>query len=126
MAWSERSGPSPARWSPCVRDDRPHLGASGQGVPLAGAASRSRPSSCGDEEDGAVVLRMLDRMGRGKDPAGARCRRRATGSAWTLFEHEQRGGPKLPDPEDTPWTHGGPPRGDAAESPDPVTPEDLL
>lgn len=29
--------------------------------------------------------------------------------AWTLFEHDQRGGPKLPSTEETPWTHGGPP-----------------
>ena len=49
--------------------------------------------------------------------------------AWTLFEHDQRGGPKLPDPEDTPWTHGGPPGAASdgpAEKPDPVTAEDLL
>jgi hypothetical protein len=54
--------------------------------------------------------------------------------AWTLFEHDQRVGAKLPDPEETPWTHGGPPPGfaggtpssDVAELPDAVTTEDLL
>jgi hypothetical protein len=45
---------------------------------------------------------------------------------FTLFEHEQRGGAKLPDPEDTPWTHGGPPGEPAAEAADPVTEEDVL
>ena len=45
---------------------------------------------------------------------------------FTLFEHEQRGGAKLPDPEDTPWTHGGPPGEAVQESADPLTPEDVL
>ena len=75
--------------------------------------------------DGVLVLRLTDKMGRGKDPAEGSVPQKGDRIAWTLFEHEQRGGPKLPDPEETPWTHGGPPGADA-ESPDPVTPEDLL
>jgi hypothetical protein len=43
-----------------------------------------------------------------------------------LFEREQRGGAKLPEPEQTPWTHGGPPGEPGPEPADPVTEEDLL
>ena len=48
---------------------------------------------------------------------------------FTLFEHEQRGGAKLPDADETPWTHGGPPGEEAAKTvpeADPVTEEDVL
>jgi hypothetical protein len=68
----------------------------------------------------------MDRMGRAKDPAEGSVPVKGDRIAWTLFEHDQRGGPKLPDPEETPWTHGGPPRTETAEIPDLVTPEDLL
>lgn len=73
------------------------------------------------------MLRILDRMGRGKEPAPGSLPEPGDRIAWTLFEHDQRGGPKLPDPEATPWTHGGPPgAAGLAERPDPVTAEDLL
>ncbi|MFE2056010.1 hypothetical protein [Streptomyces sp. NPDC059446] len=99
----------------------------------AGADTGSGPDSVGDpdtEGGGPVhlVLRITDRMGRGKEPAPGSLPEPGDRIAWTLFEHDQRGGPKLPDPEDTPWTHGGPPGagGGPAEQPDPVTAEDLL
>ncbi|MEV0452201.1 hypothetical protein [Streptomyces sp. NPDC050600] len=78
------------------------------------------------EPDGAVVLRVTDRMGRAKEPAERSVPEKGERIAWTLFEHEARVGAKLPDPEETPWTHGGPPRADAVELPDAVTPEDVL
>ncbi|GAA2799306.1 membrane protein [Streptomyces showdoensis] len=78
------------------------------------------------EPDGALVLRVTDRMGRAKEPAEGSVPEKGERIAWTLFEHEARVGAKLPDPEETPWTHGGPPRADAVEPPDAVTPEDLL
>jgi hypothetical protein len=80
---------------------------------------------------GGVVLRVLDKMGRGKEPEPGSVPQKGDQVCFTLFEHEQRGGPKLPDPEETPWTHGGPPRTDSSgvpvpEAPDAVTTEDLL
>ncbi|WNF27213.1 hypothetical protein RI138_10385 [Streptomyces sp. C11-1] len=101
------------------------LEALGDGPEASGNGSES------PADDGGVllVLRILDRMGRGKEPAPGSVPEPGERIAWTLFEHDQRSGPKLPDPEDTPWTHGGPPGADAAtraEYPDPVTPEDLL
>ncbi|MFI6286528.1 hypothetical protein ACIBCM_17525 [Streptomyces sp. NPDC051018] len=124
MAWSESKRPSPRPLLTVRTDDRPHLeeGAkvyrSLDGKPQSAAFVRY-------EADGVLVLRLTDRMGRGKDPAEGSVPAEGDRIAWTLFEHDQRGGPKLPDPEDTPWTHGGPP-GTAAEDPDPVTPEDVL
>ncbi|MFJ2024256.1 hypothetical protein ACIODW_10680 [Streptomyces sp. NPDC087897] len=117
--------------------DGPSAGAAHEnGSPAApdGEAARAsgfRAPAGGAADDGEVlmVLRLLDRMGRGKEPAPGSVPEPGDRIAWTLFEHDQRGGPKLPDPEETPWTHGGPPGADAAaraEHPDPVTSEDLL
>lgn len=60
-----------------------------------------------EDEGAAVVLRITDKMGRGKEPEAGSVPEKGDLLCFTLFEHEQRGGAKLPDPEDTPWTHGG-------------------
>ncbi|KUH36376.1 MULTISPECIES: hypothetical protein [Streptomyces] len=125
MAWTESKRPSPRPLLTVRTDDAPHVGErvkayrSLDGRPQAAEFVRY-------EEDGSLVLRLLDRMGRGRDPAEGSVPEKGDRLVWTLFEHEPRVGPKLPDPEETPWTHGGPPRSEAAEIPDPVTPEDLL
>ncbi|MFI1829956.1 hypothetical protein ACH41E_26480 [Streptomyces sp. NPDC020412] len=124
MAWSESKRPAPRPLVTVRTDDRPHLGErvkayrSLDGKPQSAEFVRQEP-------DGALVLRLLDRMGRAKEPAEGSVPQKGDRIAWTLFEHDQRGGPKLPEPEDTPWTHGGPPTA-SAEDPDPVTPEDIL
>lgn len=125
MAWSESRRPAPRPLLTVRTDDRPHIG---DGVKVYRSLD-GKPQSAQFvryEEDGSLVLRVLDRMGRGKEPAEGSVPEKGDRLVWTLFEHDQRVGPKLPDPEETPWTHGGPPRADVAESPDPVTPEDLL
>ncbi|MFG3345544.1 hypothetical protein ACGF1Z_10830 [Streptomyces sp. NPDC048018] len=123
MARTERNRPRPQL---TVRtEDRPHLGA---GVRVYRSLD-GKPQSAefvGMEEDGALVLRILDRMGRAKEPAEGSVPEKGERIAWTLFEHDQRAGAKLPDPEETPWTHGGPPRSDVAELPDTFTREDIL
>ncbi|MEW1903012.1 MULTISPECIES: hypothetical protein [unclassified Streptomyces] len=125
MAWTESKRPAPRPLLTVRTDDRPHLDErvrvyrSLDGKPQTAEFVRY-------EEDGALVLRVLDRMGRSKEPAEGSVPEKGERIAWTLFEHDQRTGPKLPDPEETPWTHGGPPRADAVELPDPVTPEDVL
>ncbi|MGW6461748.1 hypothetical protein ACWF94_38420 [Streptomyces sp. NPDC055078] len=127
MAWSESKRPSPRPLITLLTDDLPHLGErvkvyrSLDGKPQS--AECVRYEAAGDST--LLVLRLTDRMGRSKDPAEGSVPVKGDRIAWTLFEHDQRGGPKLPDPEETPWTHGGPP-GTDAEAPDPVTPEDLL
>jgi hypothetical protein len=131
MAYSESKRPSPRPLVTVRTDEHPHLGErtkvyrSLEGRPQAAEfVGYAEP-----EEGGAppLVLRILDRMGRSKEPAPGSVPEPGDRIAWTLFEHDQRGGPKLPDPEQTPWTHGGPPGAAGhAESPDPVTAEDLL
>ncbi|MGC5361774.1 hypothetical protein ACPXCE_08795 [Streptomyces sp. DT24] len=105
-------------------------GPDGTGPGETGPADGGRDSDAAGEAGsggGSLVLRVLDRMGRGREPAPGSVPEPGEVIVWTLFEHDQRGGPKLPDPEETPWTHGGPPSaaGDP-EHPDPVTAEDLL
>ncbi|MFD7892222.1 hypothetical protein ACFV3O_28110, partial [Streptomyces albidoflavus] len=101
--------------------------------PEAGAECAARDSTGDGAGPGErlLLLRVLDRMGRGREPEEGSVPEKGDRICWTLFEHDQRGGPKLPDPEETPWTHGGPPEPPGAlpgpaTAPDPVTPEDLL
>ncbi|MEO3978904.1 hypothetical protein [Streptomyces sp. CAU 1734] len=124
MAWSESKRPAPRPLVTLRTDDTPHLG---ERIKVFRSLD-GKPQSAefaGYETDGSLTLRLTDRMGRSKDPAQGSVPAKGDRIAWTLFEHDQRGGPKLPDPEETPWTHGGPP-GTAAENPDPVTSEDIL
>lgn len=143
MAYSESKRPSPRPLVTVRTGERPHLGErtkvyrSLDGKPQTAEFVRYAAADAGGTADTGpdgpvhIVLRITDRMGRSKEPAPGSVPERGDRIAWTLFEHDQRGGPKLPDPEDTPWTHGGPPGaggGSAgpAEQPDPVTAEDLL
>jgi hypothetical protein len=111
MTYSESKRPSPRPLLTVRTDDLPHLGErtkvyrSLDGKPQAAEFVRFTA-------DGALVVRLTDRMGRGREPAPGSVPEPGERIAWTLFEHDQRGGPKLPDPEQTPWTHGGPPGAD--------------
>ncbi|WP_435246639.1 hypothetical protein [Streptomyces sp. NRRL F-5630] len=81
----------------------------------------------GRTEDGALLLTVRDRMGRGAEPDPGSVPAVGETLCFTLFPHDQRPGPGLPDAEATPWTHGGPPDGvPVAEAPDAVTEEDVL
>ncbi|WP_399090648.1 hypothetical protein ACGH2B_18570 [Streptomyces sp. BBFR2] len=81
----------------------------------------------GDGAAGSLTVRLTGGMGRGKVPAPGSVPEPGETVCWTLFEHAPRGGPQLPEPEDTPWTHGGPPpTGPEGDAPDPMTPEDFL
>ncbi|MFE7617775.1 hypothetical protein [Streptomyces sp. NPDC057496] len=132
MAYSESRRPSPRPLVTVRTDERPHLGERTKVYrSLDGRPQTVEFVAYAEPEDGgapSLVLRVLDRMGRSKEPAPGSVPEPGDRISWTLFEHDQRGGPKLPDPEETPWTHGGPPGAAAghAEHPDPVTAEDLL
>ncbi|MET8562587.1 hypothetical protein ABZV75_19005 [Streptomyces flaveolus] len=125
MAYSEGKRPSPRPLVTVRTDDRPHLAERARVYRSLGGKPQS--AECvGQEADGVLVLRVLDRMGRGKEPEPGSVPEKGDRVCFTLFEHEQRGGAKLPDPEETPWTHGGPPGEPAPEAPDTVTEEDVL
>ncbi|WP_367322857.1 hypothetical protein [Streptomyces sp. HUAS ZL42] len=127
MAYSEGKRPSPRPLVTVRTDDRPHLGERAK-VYRSLAGKPQAAEYVGTEGDGVLVLRIVDKMGRGKEPETGSVPEKGDQVCFTLFEHEQRGGAKLPDPEETPWTHGGPPGETAAvpEAADPVTEEDLL
>ncbi|MGW2296152.1 hypothetical protein [Streptomyces violaceorubidus] len=136
MAYSESRRPSPRPLVTVRTDDRPHLGERVKVYRSLGGRPQTAEyvgpafpdESDRDPHDGTLVLRITDKMGRGKEPEPGSVPEKGDLVCFTLFEHEQRGGAKLPDPEQTPWTHGGPP-GEAAavpEAADAQTEEDVL
>ncbi|MGV9393583.1 hypothetical protein ACWDQL_31240 [Streptomyces olivaceus] len=135
MAYSESKRPSPRPLVTVRTDDRPHLAERAKvyrtlnGKPqTAEYVGPALSSPDGAPDDGTVLLRITDKMGRGKEPEPGSVPEKGDLLCFTLFEHEQRGGAKLPDPEQTPWTHGGPPgeTAAAAEAADAQTEEDVL
>ncbi|MGW6905896.1 hypothetical protein [Streptomyces sp. NPDC054940] len=142
MAYSEGKRPSPRPLVTVRTDDRPHLGERAKVFRSLGGKPQSAEfvgyeespdeegaggGGGGSEGGGALlVLRVLDKMGRGKEPEEGSVPEKGDLVCFTLFEHEQRGGAKLPDPEETPWTHGGPPGEQVSEAADALTEEDVL
>ncbi|MDO0927567.1 hypothetical protein QQY24_19920 [Streptomyces sp. TG1A-8] len=127
MAYGEGRRPSPRPLVTVRTQDRPHLAERAKVYrSLNGRPQAAEFTGCEDAAEGLLVLRIVDRMGRGKQPEAGSVPERGDRVCFTLFEHEQRGGAKLPDPEETPWTHGGPPGEAAGEAPDTVTEEDVL
>ncbi|MFE5535050.1 hypothetical protein [Streptomyces sp. NPDC056492] len=129
MEWTESKRPSPRPLVTVATEDRPQLAESGGGKVFRSLEGRPQAAQfVRFEEDGRLlVLRLLDKMGRGREPEPGSVPEKGDRVCWTLFEHDARGGPKLPDPEKTPWTHGGPPGSrTAAPLPDTVTDEDIL
>jgi hypothetical protein len=125
MAYSEGKRPSPRPLVTVRTDDRPHLGERAKVYRSLGGKPQAA-EFVGLEAEDLLVLRIVDKMGRGKEPEPGSVPEKGDRVCFTLFEHEQRGGAKLPDPEDTPWTHGGPPGEATVPDPDPVTAEDVL
>jgi hypothetical protein len=63
-----------------------------------------------DEARGQLTIRLLSGMGRRKDPEPGSVPEPGEQVVFTLFELAPRQSAPLPEPEDTPWTHGGPPQ----------------
>ncbi len=119
MAYSESRRPSPRPLVTVRTDDRPHLGERVKVYRSLGGKPQTAEfvEYAAGPEDGLLVLRIMDKMGRGKEPEPGSVPEKGDRLCFTLFEHEPRGGAKLPDPEETPWTHGGPPGEEPAPSP---------
>ncbi|WP_424213676.1 hypothetical protein ACN20G_17230 [Streptomyces sp. BI20] len=148
MEWTDSKRPSPRPLLVLSGEDGPQLAEPGTKV---WRSLDGRPQAAefvgwdGPQEAGRIVLRLLDKMGRGREPEPGSVPEKGDRTCWTLFEHDVRSGPRLPEPEQTPWTHGGPPTigepnppamaparaGTAAgaprpaEAPDPLTAEDV-
>ncbi|GGS17125.1 hypothetical protein AB0E75_18590 [Streptomyces griseoviridis] len=127
MAYGEGRRPSPRPLVTVRTDDRPQLAERGKVYRSLGGKPQAA-EFVEEAGEGLLVLRIVDKMGRGREPEPGSVPEKGDLVCFTLFEHEQRGGAKLPDPEATPWTHGGPPGETAAvpEAPDPLTEEDVL
>ncbi|KUJ69178.1 hypothetical protein ACZ90_12550 [Streptomyces albus subsp. albus] len=128
MAWSEAKVPRPRPLVTVVTEDLPQLSGEAPASRLYRALpdGRTQSGEFAGYAPGGLVVRLTGGMGRGKVPDPGTVPEVGDQVCWTLFEHAPRGGPELPDPERTPWTHGGPPDTAAADGPDPVTEEDYL
>jgi hypothetical protein len=101
--------------------DRPHADP-GREVHRAGAATAQKAEIVAvDLGEGTVTLRLTSGMGRRKEPEPGTVPQPGEEVCFTLFELAVRQSAPLPDPEDTPWTHGGPPAAAALSSPAPGT-----
>ncbi|MFD1831768.1 hypothetical protein ACFSJS_19250 [Streptomyces desertarenae] len=126
MAYSAGKRPMPRPLVTVRTEDLPHL-EEGVRVYRALDDGRTQPGEfTGSPGPGLLTVRLTGGMGRARTPEAGSVPEEGETVCWTLFEHAPRGGPDLPDPERTPWTHGGPPDPDALDAPDPVTAEDLL
>ncbi|MER0246628.1 hypothetical protein AAHZ94_32580, partial [Streptomyces sp. HSW2009] len=120
MAYSEAKVPRPRPLVTLATDDRPLLdegtklyralaGGKTQTAEFVAYGGPERDGGAGPAEALTLVVRLTGGMGRGKVPEAGTVPEAGDRVCWTLFEHAPRGGPELPDPEQTPWTHGGPP-----------------
>ncbi|MFE6865504.1 hypothetical protein ACFVFS_03015 [Kitasatospora sp. NPDC057692] len=102
-------------------DDRPHadLGrevhrvrepaASGDGAGAGAGPAQKAVIAAADPEAGTITVRVLSGMGRRKEPEPGSLPEPGERVTFTLFELTVRQAAPLPEPDDTPWTHGGPP-----------------
>jgi hypothetical protein len=126
MAYTEAKLPRPRPLVTVRTDDRPQLAERITLHRALGAKTQTAEFvSVTPGEPGALVIRLTGGMGRGRVPDPGSVPATGDRVCWTLFAHAPRGGPELPGPEETPWTHGGPPGG-SRDDPDPLTPEDYL
>ncbi|AXI77676.1 hypothetical protein [Peterkaempfera bronchialis] len=107
-------------------DDRPHADPGREvhrawGAPRPDGGGSATPQKAEivrfDPADGTVVLRLTSGMGRRREPEPGTVPQPGERVCFTLFELTVRQSAPLPDPEDTPWTHGGPPGTAAAPRP---------
>jgi hypothetical protein len=127
-AYTEGKRPRPRPLVTLRTEDGPHLaeGDTVHRLPAEGAGKQTAEFA-GSPGPGLLTVRLTGGMGRGKEPAPGTVPEVGDRLCWTLFDHAPRGGPGVPEPEDTPWTHGGPPgAAPLAEAADRETPEDLL
>ncbi|MFC4036456.1 hypothetical protein ACFO3J_34210 [Streptomyces polygonati] len=127
MAYSEGRRPMPRPLVTVATGDVPQAepGAKAyRAVPEAKSAQGSELVAVEGVEGGPfpewlVTVRLTGGMGSGRTPKEGSVPEPGDRVCFTFFEHDARSGPALPDPEATPWTHGGPPG--AARAPGDLT-----
>ncbi|WP_354640604.1 hypothetical protein [Kitasatospora camelliae] len=105
--------------------DRPHADPGREvhrawGAPRAegqgGGAAQRAVVVAADPAEGTVTVRVVSGMGRRREPEPGSLPEPGETVTFTLFELTPRQSAPLPEPDDTPWTHGGPPGADQASS----------
>ncbi|WP_371481402.1 hypothetical protein [Kitasatospora sp. NBC_00315] len=106
--------PKPRPLVTVLTPDRPHADL-GREVHRAHAATSQRAVVTEvDPRAGTVTVRVTSGMGRRKEPDPGSLPEPGEQVTFTLFELTARQSAPLPEPDDTPWTHGGPPGADRA------------
>ncbi|WP_329564271.1 hypothetical protein [Kitasatospora sp. NBC_01266] len=101
--------------------DRPHADLGREVHRASGPSAQKAEVVAFDAAAGLITVRVLNGMGRRKEPEPGSLPQPGEPVTFTLFELAPRQSAPLPEPDDTPWTHGGPPS--AARSSTPVPEE---
>lgn len=80
------------------------------GTALGTPQRRGQGAELVEAHDGLVTVKITKGMGRGRAPAPGSVPEVGERVCYTTLTDEFQGAPALPEPEDTPWTHGGPPQ----------------
>ncbi|MFE9427672.1 hypothetical protein ACFYNO_32425 [Kitasatospora sp. NPDC006697] len=89
--------------------DKPHAEPGTEAHRVGGPAAQKARVIEVKPERGRLTVRVLSGMGRRKDPEPGSLPEPGDQVLFTLFELTPRQSAPLPEPDDTPWTHGGPP-----------------
>ncbi|MGF1428507.1 hypothetical protein [Kitasatospora sp. LaBMicrA B282] len=89
--------------------DTPHADPGCEVHRIGGPAAQKGEVVAFDPEAGLLTIRVLNGMGRRKEPEPGSLPDVGEAVTYTLFELTPRQSAPLPEPDDTPWTHGGPP-----------------
>ncbi|MFB7619774.1 hypothetical protein [Kitasatospora sp. NPDC056181] len=89
--------------------DRPHADLGREAHRVHGPSAQKARIVAVDPAAGTITLRVLSGMGRKKEPEPGSLPEPGERVTFTLFELTVRQSAPLPEPDDTPWTHGGPP-----------------
>ncbi|HJD81294.1 hypothetical protein [Kitasatospora aureofaciens] len=89
--------------------DRPHADLGREAHRVHGPSAQKARIVAVEPAEGTVTLRVLSGMGRKKEPEPGSLPEPGEPVTFTLFELTVRQSAPLPEPDDTPWTHGGPP-----------------
>ncbi|MEU9130337.1 hypothetical protein AB0D08_19900 [Kitasatospora sp. NPDC048540] len=100
--------PKPRPLVTLATPDRPHADP-GREVHRAGGPPTAQRAEIVAAAPGEVTVRLLSGMGRKKEPEPGTVPEVGERVVFTLFELTARQSAPLPEPDDTPWTHGGPP-----------------
>ncbi|MFC8452172.1 hypothetical protein [Kitasatospora sp. NPDC057223] len=109
--------PKPRPLVTVLTPDRPHADLGREAHRTHTATAQKAVIAAVDAEAGTITLRVMSGMGRKKEPEPGSLPEPGERVTFTLFELTARQSAPLPEPDDTPWTHGGPPGTEAAALP---------